>query len=69
MYVPITETLLREADEFQLRSACPHCFFFLADRCVHEWPNADQRRWPMDAALADGAKPAHVALCKEFELA
>ena len=69
MRFPLTEQLVDEARTFNLRSACPHCFFELADgRCGLAWPNDDQRRWPLDADLADGTRPTVVDFCKEFEL-
>jgi hypothetical protein len=69
VYVALTESLLEEAKQFNLRSSCRHCLFFLEDgeRCLHEWPNADQKRWPLDAA-DEGERPTEVAFCKEFEL-
>ncbi len=64
MRFPVTEQLLGEAAEFELRSACPHCFYYVAGeaRCAHEWPNQDQSRWPLSRDHDD------VAFCKEFEL-
>jgi hypothetical protein len=62
---PLTEELRREADEFGLRSACPHCFYYAAGdgRCAHEWPNDEQKRWPLGAGGVEVAD-----FCKEFEL-
>ena len=69
MRFPLTDQLRSEADEFGLRSACVHCFFYVGDRCALEWPMGDQRRWPLDAADDSGRRPDEVAFCKEFELA
>jgi hypothetical protein len=68
--VPLTDTLLEEAERFALRSSCRHCLYFLEDgeRCLHEWPNDDQKRWPLDAADGSGQRPTFMSLCKEFEL-
>jgi len=67
---PLTEQLLDEARRFELRSACRDCFFWSERRgdCWHGWPDEGQRRWPLDAPGADGARPAEAAFCKEFEL-
>jgi hypothetical protein len=68
MRFPLTQQLLDEAERFQLRSACRDCFYFVDERCVHEWPNEEQRRWPLDAPGPDGERPTTVGFCKEFEL-
>ncbi len=70
MRVPLDDTLLEEARRFQLRSSCRHCLYFVAagERCLHEWPNEEQRRWPLDALDEDGKRPTEVGFCKEFEL-
>jgi hypothetical protein len=67
---PLTQQLIDEARRFELRSACRDCLFWLAKRqeCLHGWPDEGQRRWPLDAPLADGAAPTEAAFCKEFEL-
>jgi hypothetical protein len=68
---PLTDRLIDEARRFGLRSACRDCLFWRAARgeCLHGWPDEGQRRWPLDAADPHtGARPAHVAFCKEFEL-
>ena len=65
----LTAQLLAEAKQFELRSACQHCFFWLGDRCAHDWPDEGQRRWPLDAPdPVTGETPTEVAFCKEFEL-
>ena len=64
MKFPLTEQLIAEARQFELRSACCHCFYWRGDRCAHDWPDEGQRRWPLDAE----PRPAFVAFCKEFEL-
>lgn len=71
MRFPLTQELLDEAEQFALRSACRHCFFFVAERqhCALEWPDRGQSRWPLDAPLPDGTTPTDVEFCKEFELA
>lgn len=71
MKFPLTEALIDEARRFNLRSACRDCFYYVGDRepkCAHDWPDEGQSRWPLDAPLADGTRPTHVAFCKEFEL-
>ena len=70
MKFALTEQLLAEANRFQLRSACVHCFHWDAreERCRHDWPDEGQRRWPLDAVGANGERPREVAFCKEFEL-
>ena len=71
MKFQLTEQLLEEARRFELRSACRDCFFWSeADgACAHDWPDEGQRRWPLDAPDPEtGARPEHVAFCKEFEL-
>lgn len=69
MRFPLTDKLLAEADEFSLRSACGDCLYFAApDRCAHEWPNEEQRRWPLDAPDERGNRPNTVDFCREFEL-
>jgi hypothetical protein len=62
MKFPLTERLLREAAEFELRSACQHCLYWRAARgeCLHGWPDDGQRQWPLAGDTA--------AFCKEFEL-
>jgi hypothetical protein len=63
--------LLAEAQSWKLRSACEHCFFYVARerRCGHEWPNGEQRRWPLDKPNDRGERPETAEFCKEFELA
>lgn len=68
MRFPLTPELLEEADRYQLRSACRDCFFHVRRRCAHEWPDAIQRRWPLDAPDAAGQRPDVASFCKEFEL-
>lgn len=70
MRFPLTDQLLDEAQRFGLRSSCRHCLFYVAarERCAHEWPNDDQRRWPLDAPDEQGVQPHDVSFCKEFEL-
>lgn len=68
MKFPLTDQLLDEARRFELRSACRDCFFWIGGKCAHDWPDEGQRRWPLDAPLADGSRPSEVAFCKEFEL-
>ena len=70
MKFPLTEQLLDEARRFELRSACRDCLFWIERRgeCAHGWPDEGQRRWPLDEPGVDGARPAEVAFCKEFEL-
>lgn len=70
MRFPLTDRLLEETRRFQLRSACPDCFYYVEaeGRCAHEWPNEDQRRWPLDAPEPDGSRPKSAEFCKEFEL-
>ncbi len=68
---PLTSTLVDEARQHELRSACRDCLFWLARRgeCLHGWPDEGQRRWPLDAPdPVTGEAPAEVAFCKEFEL-
>jgi len=67
---PLTEQLIAEAKRFELRSACRDCFHWDDARqtCWHDWPDEGQRRWPIDAPDATGARPTEVAFCKEFEL-
>lgn len=72
MKFPLTSQLLDEARRFNLRSACCHCFYWVASRnaCAHDWPDEGQRRWPLDAPdPVTGEVPTEVAFCKEFELA
>ena len=71
MRFPLTDQLLAEAEQFQLRSACCHCRHQRAGSgaCGLGWPNQEQRRWPLDAPGPDGARPAEVHFCREFELA
>jgi hypothetical protein len=66
----LTEQLVAEAKAFELRSACRDCLYWREAKreCLHGWPDEGQRRWPIDAPDADGAAPAEVAFCKEFEL-
>ena len=70
MKFPLTQQLIDEAKQFNLRSSCVHCFYFDAatQRCKHDWPNEDSRRWPLDAKDSNGETPTEVAFCKEFEL-
>ncbi len=71
MKFPLTPQLITEATQFELRSACGHCFFWDPRReaCKHDWPDEGQRRWPIDAKDPDtGETPTEVAFCKEFEL-
>ena len=65
MRIPLSERLLQEAREHVLRTACVHCFHYLAreERCAHEWPNELQRRWPLDLQ-----RDQEMGICKEFEL-
>jgi hypothetical protein len=65
---PLTDQLVDEARRFNLRSACQHCLYWLGTECLHGWPDEGQRRWPLDALLPDGSRPAEAAFCKEFEL-
>jgi hypothetical protein len=68
---PLTPELVQEARDFELRSACRDCLFWLERKgeCLHGWPDEGQRRWPIDAAdPVTGAAPTEVAFCKEFEL-
>jgi hypothetical protein len=67
---PLTAQLLDEARRFALRSACCHCRYFAPDRdaCGNEWPNQDQKRWPLDAPDASGERPHTADFCREFEL-
>jgi hypothetical protein len=65
---PLTLQLIEEAKQYELRSACCHCFFWRGDKCAHDWPDEGQRRWPLDTPDADGKTPAYAAFCKEFEL-
>ncbi len=71
MKFALTQQLIDEARQFELRSACHDCFYWRAStsECWHGWPDEGQRRWPLDAAdPVTGDKPTHVAFCKEFEL-
>ena len=70
MKFPLTDQLIEEARRFELRSACRDCFFWSERQtaCWHDWPDEGQRRWPIDAPDETGARPTHVAFCKEFEL-
>lgn len=70
MKFPLTAQLLDEARRFGLRSACQDCFYWNATQatCQHGWPDEGQRRWPLDAPLADGTAPTEAEFCKEFEL-
>jgi hypothetical protein len=70
VYFPLDARLLEEARRFNLRSACEHCLFFIAQSgaCAHEWPNEDQRHWPLDKPRDDGTIPTEAPFCKEFEL-
>lgn len=65
MRFQLTDDVRREIQQFSLRSACCHCFFARngGDLCSLEWPNADQKRWPLTGDATD------VDFCKEFELA
>ena len=65
MRIPLTGELVREAAQFRLRSACVYCFHYVASTqcCAHEWPNAEQRCWPLDPE-----RHAEMGICKEFEL-
>lgn len=65
MRVPLGARLRQEAEQFELRSSCQHCAYFLpaTGACVNGWPNGDQRQWP----VPDGA--TEWPFCKEFELA
>jgi len=65
---PLTDQLIDEARRFNLRSACRDCLFWSGGDCLHGWPDEGQRRWPLDAPLADGSRPTDAAFCKEFEL-
>lgn len=70
MRFPLTDQLIDEARRFNLRSACPHCLYYVAarDRCAHEWPLGDQARWPLEAPDPDGERPAEADFCREFEM-
>jgi len=69
MRFPLTREFVEQAARFGLCSACGDCYHQAAGGdCRLEWPNHDQRRWPLDAALADGTPAATVSFCKEFEL-
>jgi hypothetical protein len=68
MRIPLTSELVTQARQFALRSSCPHCYFYVGQRCALEWPEGDQVREPIDAPLADGTPPAVAEFCKEFEL-
>lgn len=70
MKFPLTQQLIDEARQFELRSACRDCFFWRErlQACAHGWPDEGQQRWPLDAPDASGALPAEVTFCKEFEL-
>ena len=68
MKFPLTDQLIEEARRFNLRSACCHCFYWVGDRCAHDWPDEGQRRWPLDAPDENGVRPSEAAFCKEFEL-
>jgi hypothetical protein len=71
MKFALTAQLIAEAKQFELRSACRHCFFWDAnnDACIHDWPDEGQRRWPLDAKDPQtGETPTEAAFCKEFEL-
>lgn len=71
MRFPLTEQLVREAEQFALRSSCQHCFYYVKaeERCAHEWPDLGQSRWPLDSPDENGERPADAEFCKEFELA
>ena len=71
MRFPLTDELLADAARYALRSACQDCAHVQREGggCGLGWPNHDQRRWPLDAPDADGARPTEVHFCKEFELA
>ena len=71
MRFPLTPTLVDEARQHELRSACRDCLFWLARRseCLHGWPDEGQRRWPLEAPdPVTGETPIEAAFCKEFEL-
>ncbi len=70
MKFALTAQLIAETEEFALRSACVHCYFFVAsdNRCGLDWPMGDQARWPLDRTNSDGSTPTDVEFCKEFEL-
>ncbi len=70
MKFPLTTQLIEEAKRYELRSACCHCFFWIAklEKCAHDWPDDGQRRFPIDAKDSNGETPTDVAFCKEFEL-
>jgi hypothetical protein len=68
MRIPLTDELVAQARRFDLRSSCPHCFFYVGARCALEWPEGEQLREPIDAPNADGSRPATTEWCKEFEL-
>lgn len=70
MRFPLTHALIREAEQFALRSSCTHCFFYdkANQRCAHEWPDQGQGRWPLDAPDEAGQQPDMAEFCKEFEL-
>jgi hypothetical protein len=71
MRFPLTPTLIAQAKQFELRSACSDCLFWRASQqeCWHGWPDEGQRRNPIDAPdPVTGEAPTDVAFCKEFEL-
>ncbi len=68
MNFPLTDSLIEEANTYNLRSSCQHCFFYVEKRCAHEWPDLGQSYWPLGSAAADREVPSTVEFCKEFEL-
>ncbi len=72
MRFPLSQALVDEAEHFQLRSACCHCFYFVAHTglCAHEWPDRGQGRWPLGSGEPDPGEETvdYVEFCKEFEL-
>jgi hypothetical protein len=71
MRFALTQHLVAQAKQFELRSACRDCLFWNQAKieCWHGWPDDGQRRWPLDAIDSDtGESPTEVSFCKEFEL-
>ncbi len=60
---------LDEIHAFQLRHGCEDCFHFVAGKCAHEWPRAEEHHaLPSGVTLADLADRRELVFCKEFEL-
>ena len=67
MKTPVDARLTSEAARFGLRFACDDCVHFSPEReptCGHGWPVRLRR-----SAISEGAPPAGIEFCKEFELA